>query len=66
MLTILKLKVGDHVRTAAGVSGTVVAFRRDHALVIWDGNDDAVRVTDEDLRTVRRVSPFEAEDTIPG
>lgn len=68
-LTIAKLKVGDPVRRAGDhMHGTVAGFRRNHVLIRWDDDGDRIPYTDEQLSTagIAKVSPFDAEDTIPG
>lgn len=67
--TIAKLSVGDSVKRAAdNMHGTVAGLRRDHVLIRWDDDGDRIPYTDAQLSAagIAKVSPFDAEDTIPG
>ncbi len=52
MITILKLRAATHVADDEGTLGTVIGFTRDHVLVRWDGSEETMRLTDDDLRTL--------------
>lgn len=55
-MRIVDLRVGDRVRSAFGVLGSVIKFERDRVVIRWDNHDTEYRYTDAELRNTERVS----------